>query len=80
MKTAIKVIEGPQINIDLSDVTMIEMYGQRDSEAGWVHVKLTIRSGAVVSTKMTPASYDQLLIDWEDKPKEVKVVAAKTKT
>ena len=64
MRTLLKSIEGPETSIDLTEVALIQQYGQRTSAAGWVNVKMTLKSGAIIEVKMTPEDYDQLLIDW----------------
>lgn len=64
MKALLNTIDGPKINIDLSEVASIEQYGQRDSIAGYVNVKLTLKSGIIINANMTPENYDQLVIDW----------------
>jgi hypothetical protein len=56
---------GPVVDVDLSEVAVVNMYGQRTSEAGWVEVNLVLKSGVQISVKMTPDDYDVLLSDWE---------------
>lgn len=64
MKSKLVTIEGPEINIDLSEIAMLEMYGQRDSGAGWVVAKITLKSGLTLDPKMSPEEYDKLVLGW----------------
>lgn len=64
MKTKLQTIDGTDLYIDLADVSMLEMHGQRESKAGWVKIKLTLRSGQVVETKLTPEEYDIIKSKW----------------
>jgi len=58
---------GPGISIDLEDVSMIEEYGDRSSDAGWVEVVLTLRTGQSRSIKLSVDAVDSLVADWENK-------------
>jgi hypothetical protein len=58
---------GPGISIDLEDVSMIEEYGDRSSDAGWVEVVLTLRNGQSRSIKLSAEDVDGLVADWENK-------------
>jgi len=58
---------GPGISIDLEDVSMIEEYGDRSSDAGWVEVVLTLRTGQSRSIKLSVDAVDSLIADWENK-------------
>ena len=58
---------GPGISIDLGDVSMIEEYGDRSSNAGWVEVVLTLRTGQSRSIKLSVDAVDSLIADWENK-------------
>jgi len=65
MKILLKSIDSSELNIELNDVSSIEMYGSRESRSGWVTVAILMRSGVMVSQrKMLLADYDQLVIDW----------------
>lgn len=64
MRTKLKNVDGPEIHIDLNDISLIEMFGQRDSKAGWVQVKITLKSGQNVEIKMQVIDYDELLQAW----------------
>jgi hypothetical protein len=59
---------GPGISIDLEDVSMIEEYGDRSSDAGWVEVVLTLRNGQSRSIKLSAEDVDGLVKAWENKP------------
>lgn len=56
--------QGPNIDIDLTEIAMIEQSGQRTSKAGWVNVRIVLKSGTNTYIKMDPKDYDQLLVDW----------------
>lgn len=75
MKTQLKTLDGPVYNVDLDDVSGIEMRGTRDSVTGWVVAKLYIRSGAVIdNARMMLSDYDKLVEDWsapEEEPPAV---------
>ncbi len=64
MKTLLETISGPAISIDISEIAVIEMHGQRDSGAGFVNAHITLKSGATIQAQMTEENYDQLLLDW----------------
>lgn len=64
MKSSLKSIDGPQVSLDLNDVSMIEQFGQRDSGAGWLQIKLTLKSGRIIELSMLIAEYDKLLTNW----------------
>ena len=75
MKIQLKTIDGPTYNIELDDVSGIEMRGSRDSVAGWVTARLIMRSGAAIdNVKMLLADYDKLVEDWSTPPDPVPVV------
>ena len=59
---------GPSINIDLSDVAIIEEYGARDSKGGWVRAVITLRAGKELNIKLSLEDMDDLIATWEDKP------------
>lgn len=56
---------GPRFTVDLKEVTLIEETGSRDSQAGWVTISITMRSGLRIQAKMAPEDVDQLVTDWE---------------
>jgi len=65
MKILLKSIDSSELNIDLKDVSSIEMYGSRESKSGWVMVAILMRSGILVpQRKMLLPDYEQLVIDW----------------
>lgn len=75
MKIQLKTLEGPTYNIDLDDVSGIEMRGSRESTAGWVIARIIMRSGAAIeNAKMLLADYDKLVADWNPPPEEAPVV------
>lgn len=67
MKANIKTLDGPKINLDLTEIALIEQFGQRDSGAGWLQVKITMKSGVSVDTRMPVEDYDKLIVDWNPK-------------
>ena len=58
---------GPGISIELDDVIMIEEYGNRSSDSGWIEVVLTLRNGQSRSIKLSVDAVDSLIADWENK-------------
>lgn len=68
MRKTLTTVEGPVVSVDLSEVALIEQYGQRGSMSGWVNVKITLKSGTAIEPKMPPQDYDQLLLDWNPTP------------
>ena len=64
MRTKIASIDGPEIHIDLSNVVLIELHGQKSSQAGWVSVRMSMLNGRNVESKMSPADYDLLIEKW----------------
>lgn len=65
MKILLKSIDSSELNIELNDVSSIEMFGSRESKSGWVMVAILMRSGVVVpQRKMLLADYEQLVLDW----------------
>jgi hypothetical protein len=56
---------GPSVNLDLADVSIIEEFGDRNSDAGWVEAVITLRYGKVINIKLGIPDMDQLILDWE---------------
>lgn len=61
---------GPGLSIDLDDVSVIEEFGDRNSSAGWVEAVITLRYGKVLKIKLSYAELDELIADWQNKPKD----------
>ena len=57
---------GPNINIDLDDVSIIEEHGNREGRAGWVKAAITLRSGKEIVIKLTHEDMDDLVDKWEN--------------
>jgi hypothetical protein len=56
---------GPSVSLDLADISVIEEFGDRTSDAGWVEAVITLRLGKVVKLKLAYTDMDNLLADWE---------------
>lgn len=64
LKIKLKTVTPPEISVDLEQIALIELHGQRDSSSGSITAVLTLRSGAIISALMLPEDYDKLLLDW----------------
>lgn len=56
---------GPSISLDLADISVIEEFGDRNSNAGWVKASITLKYGKVIEIKLSISDMDQLVLDWE---------------
>ena len=56
---------GPSISLDLADISVIEEFGDRSSEAGWVDACITLKFGKTVKIKLSIEDMDSLIADWE---------------
>jgi hypothetical protein len=56
---------GPAISLDLADISVIEEFGDRNSNAGWVRASITLKYGKVIDIKLGITDMKQLVLDWE---------------
>lgn len=64
MRTKLKNLDVSEIHVDLDDVSLIEMRGQKESVAGWVRVLFSMRNGRQVDIKMQVIDYEEVLLLW----------------